>query len=177
MHVEHVGERSLPTALLFKLMRLRARTSTTWAEVSVREVFKGPLKAGETLTLPAGGAGDCTLPFAEGEDWLVYSSDSAPEWAMACTRTHRAPPDDVDLKWLRTGEIPAEAQRNVEYIDWPQDAGPTPAPLFACENASPARKATCSLPLICPHSEEDGGSVGFQTMVGAKSIFRVPIAH
>ena len=78
------------------------------ADVQVLEVFKGMLNAGSRLVVPGGGCGDCTYPFEAGATYLVYAHRYSPAAVSLCSRTRKAAADDLELKWLRSGEEPLE---------------------------------------------------------------------
>ncbi|NMO16575.1 hypothetical protein HPC49_28960 [Pyxidicoccus fallax] len=77
------------------------------ATVEVLEVFKGPVKPGEELDLPAGGGGDCTVAFKEGTEYLIYAHGKDATSVGMCSRTRSVDTGtDSELVWLRTGKLP-----------------------------------------------------------------------
>ncbi|MFT3842130.1 MAG: hypothetical protein QM723_34385 [Myxococcaceae bacterium] len=71
------------------------------ARAKVLEVFKGSVKAGDELTLRAGGGGDCTVGLRQGEEWLMYAY-RRPTNIGLCSRTRQLKPGKVDreVEWL-----------------------------------------------------------------------------
>ena len=78
--------------------------ATAW--VKVLQVLKGSVTAGETLKVPAWGAGDCTPPFEEGETYLIYATGLAPIDVSTCSRTRPVGPNDLEVQWLTSGQLP-----------------------------------------------------------------------
>ena len=76
------------------------------ASVKVLEVFKGALKAGDMLSLPSGGGGDCSIAFSKGEEYLLYSNGPKASNVHLCTRTQPTAFASTELAWLRTGVLP-----------------------------------------------------------------------
>lgn len=77
------------------------------AQVEVLERFKGKLKIGSTLTVPAGGGGDCTFPFKAQKTYVMYARGTPTDVSL-CSRTREVASleSDTELTWLRTGALP-----------------------------------------------------------------------
>lgn len=77
------------------------------ASVEVLETFKGSLKVGSKVTVPAGGGGDCTFPFEARKTYVMYAWEK-PSSVGLCSRTREITSisGDTELKWLRTGVLP-----------------------------------------------------------------------
>ncbi len=87
-----------PFPLLFM-----SRTRVTF---EVLDTFKGSA-SDERVVNGGSGGGDCSIGYQVGEEWLVYAYR---HWGLLdtslCTRTRRVEPGDLELRWLRTGELP-----------------------------------------------------------------------
>lgn len=79
------------------------------AKMSVKKVFKGALKEGETVFFEQGGGSDCRWEFDErfiGTKLLIYDSDNSWQFAESrkgiwgCGRSRGAEKDSVDLRYL-----------------------------------------------------------------------------
>ncbi|HEX4386569.1 MAG TPA: hypothetical protein VH083_26625 [Myxococcales bacterium] len=86
--------------------RVDAADDSSRAWVDVLEVFKGDVKSGSHLELPAGGGGDCSINFRIGLEYLMYATGSGPTSVGLCSRTRAIKPADLELTWLRERVLP-----------------------------------------------------------------------
>ena len=84
----------------------------TGVDFRVNRVWKGDVEENTRITTPPTG-GACGVPFAEGEEYLVYAYASAPEdggySANICSRTRPLSEAAEDLEALGEGNPPATA--------------------------------------------------------------------
>jgi hypothetical protein len=83
------------------------------AKMSVKKVFKGTLKEGETVSFAQGGGSDCLWEFDEkfiGTKLLIYDSDTwspfeeSRKGIWGCGRSRNANPESADLLYLENLE-------------------------------------------------------------------------
>src|SRR5207244_3629550 len=77
-------------------------SSRSWTRVTfhVLETFKGS-PSDERVVNGGSGAGDCSIGYRVGGEWLVYAYR---RWGLLdtswCTRTRQIEADDFELRWL-----------------------------------------------------------------------------